>query len=101
VLDPPQPEPEPKEEPKLILIEDYEEDDADRGEQPPSPPNDEATDDDVPPSNGVDCEDLQQDWGDSVSHRRLVGMLAAYFSDWNPAMEYVCWEYTHPLEDTY
>jgi hypothetical protein len=39
--------------------------------------------------------------GDSVSHRRLVGMLAAYFADWNPAVEYVCWEYTHPLEDTY
>jgi hypothetical protein len=28
-------------------------------------------------------------------------MLAAYFADWHPAMEYVCWEYTHPLEDTY
>jgi hypothetical protein len=39
--------------------------------------------------------------GDFVSHHRLVGMLAAYFDDWNPAMEYVCWEYTHPLEDTY
>jgi hypothetical protein len=28
-------------------------------------------------------------------------MLVAYFSDWNPVVEYVCWEYTHPLEDTY
>jgi hypothetical protein len=39
--------------------------------------------------------------GNSVSHHRLVGILAAYFADWNPAVEYVCWEHTHPLEDTY
>jgi hypothetical protein len=39
--------------------------------------------------------------GDAVSHHRLVGMLSAYFADWHPAMEYVCWEYTHLLEDTY
>jgi hypothetical protein len=39
--------------------------------------------------------------GDSVSYHRLVGMLAAYFADWHPAVEYVCWEYMHPLEDTY
>jgi hypothetical protein len=39
--------------------------------------------------------------GDAVSHHRLVGMLSAYFADWHPAVEYVCWEYTHPLEDTY
>jgi hypothetical protein len=25
-----------------------------------------------------------------------VRMLAAYFADWNPAVEYVCWKYTHP-----
>jgi hypothetical protein len=28
-------------------------------------------------------------------------MLAAYFADWHPAVEYVYWEYTYPLEDTY
>jgi hypothetical protein len=28
-------------------------------------------------------------------------MLVAYFGDWNSAVEYVCWEYTHLLEDTY
>jgi hypothetical protein len=39
--------------------------------------------------------------GDAVSHHRLVEMLSAYFADWHPTMEYVCWEYTHPLEDTY
>jgi hypothetical protein len=39
--------------------------------------------------------------GNAVSHLRLVGMLSAYFADWHPAVEYVCWEYTHPLEDTY
>jgi hypothetical protein len=39
--------------------------------------------------------------GNVVSHHRLLGMLSAYFADWHPAVEYVCWEYTHPLEDTY
>jgi hypothetical protein len=39
--------------------------------------------------------------GDSVSHHRLMRMLTAYFADWHPAVQYVCWEYTHPLEDTY
>jgi hypothetical protein len=28
-------------------------------------------------------------------------MLATYFADWHSAVEYVCWEYTHRLEDTY
>jgi hypothetical protein len=45
------------------------------------------------------CHLLQWGWtvkiylkvgGDSVSHHRLMGMLAAYFADWNLAMEYVC-----------
>jgi hypothetical protein len=39
--------------------------------------------------------------GDAVSHHQLVGMLSAYFANWHPAVEYICWEYTHPLEDTY
>jgi hypothetical protein len=99
---PPQPEPEPEEEPELILIEDEEEDDADGGEQPPSLPHDEATEDDVPPPPiGWTVKIYHKARGDSVSHHRLVGMLTAYFADWNPAVEYVCWEYTHSLEDTY
>jgi hypothetical protein len=99
---PPQEEPEPEEDPEIIVIEDDEEEDADGGEQPLSPPHDEATDDDVPPPPmGWTVKIYHKSRGDSVSHRRLVGMLAAYFSNWNPAVEYVCWEYTHPLEDTY
>jgi hypothetical protein len=39
--------------------------------------------------------------GDAVSHHRLMGMLSAYFADWHLVVKYVCWEYTHPLEDTY
>jgi hypothetical protein len=30
-----------------------------------------------------------------------MGMLTIYFADWHPAVEYVYWKYTHPLEDTY
>jgi hypothetical protein len=30
-----------------------------------------------------------------------MGMLSAYFVDWHPTVKYICWEYTHPLEDTY
>jgi hypothetical protein len=80
---PPQPEPEPEEEHELILI-------------------DAVVDDDMPPPPmGWTVKIYHKTGGDSVSHYRLVGMLAAYFADWNPAVEYVCWEYTHPLEDTY
>ena len=37
----------------------------------------------------------------SVSHHRLMSMLQTYYSDWDVAVEYVCEEHTHPLEDTY
>ena len=37
----------------------------------------------------------------SVSHHRLMGILQTYYADWDAAMEYVCEEHTHPLEDTY
>jgi hypothetical protein len=83
------------------VIEDDDED-ADGGEQAPPQPQDEAANDDVPPPlMGWTVKIYHKTGGDSVSHRRLVGMLTAYFADWNPAVEYVCWEYTHPLEDTY
>jgi hypothetical protein len=38
---------------------------------------------------------------DTSSHHRLVGILIHYYADWNATVEYVCNEYTHPLEDTY
>ena len=37
----------------------------------------------------------------SVLHHRLMGILQTYYADWDAAMEYVCEEQTHPLEDTY
>ena len=37
----------------------------------------------------------------SVSHHRLMGILETYYGDWDAAVEYVCNEHTHPLEDTY
>jgi hypothetical protein len=99
---PSQEEPEPEEDPEIIVIEDDEEEEANGEEQPPSPPHDEVADDDVPPPPmGWTMKIYHKARGDSVSHHRLVGMLAAYFTDWNLAVEYVCWEYTHPLEDTY
>jgi hypothetical protein len=84
------------------VIEDDEEEEANGGGQPLSPPHDEVADDDVPPvPMGWTVKIYHKAGGDSVSHHRLVGILAAYFIDWNSAVEYVCWECTHPLEDTY
>ena len=37
----------------------------------------------------------------SISHHRLMGILQTYYVDWDTALEYVCNEHTHPLEDTY
>ena len=37
----------------------------------------------------------------STSHHRLLGILQANYTDWDPTVKYVCNEYTHPLEDTY
>ena len=36
----------------------------------------------------------------SVSHHRLMVILQTYYGDWDTAVEYVCTERTHPLEDT-
>jgi hypothetical protein len=47
-----------------------------------------------PPSMGWTMKIYHKARGDAVSHHRLVGMLSAYFADWHPAVEYVCWEYT-------
>ena len=30
-----------------------------------------------------------------------MGILQTYYTDWDAAVEYVCNEHTHPLEDTY
>ena len=30
-----------------------------------------------------------------------MGILQTYYADWDTAVEYVCEEHTHPLEDTY
>jgi hypothetical protein len=98
---PPQEEPEPEEDSEIIEIEDDEEEEANGGEQPPSPPHDEAAEDVPPPPMGWTVKIYHKAGGDAVSHHRLVGMLSAYFTDWHPAVEYVCWEYTHLLEDTY
>jgi hypothetical protein len=96
---PPQEEPEPEEDPEIIKIEDDEEE-ANGGVQPP-PPSYEAPEDMPPAPMGWTVRIYHRNGGNAVSHLRLVGMLTDYFADWHPAVEYVCWEYTHPLEDTY
>ena len=30
-----------------------------------------------------------------------MGILQTYYADWDAAVEYVCEEHTHPLDDTY
>ena len=37
----------------------------------------------------------------SVLHHWLMGILQTYYADWDAAVQYVCNEHTHPLEDTY
>ena len=37
----------------------------------------------------------------SVSQHRLKGILQTYYGDWDAAVEYICIECTHRLEDTY
>jgi hypothetical protein len=61
------------------VIEDDEEKDA---EQPPPPPHDEAANDGVPPPPmGWTMKIYHKTGHDSISHHRLVRMLAAYFVD--------------------
>jgi hypothetical protein len=82
--------PAPEEDPEIIEIQDDEEEEANGGEQPPSPPHDEVTNDVPPPPMGWTVKIYHKAGGDAISHHRLVGMLAAYFTDWHPAVEYVC-----------
>jgi hypothetical protein len=88
---PSQEEPEPKEDPEIIEIEDDKEEEANGEEQPPSPPHDEAAGDVPSPSMGWTVKIYHKDGGNAVSQHRLVRMLSAYFADWHPAVEYVCW----------
>ena len=37
----------------------------------------------------------------SVLQHRLMGILQTYYVDWDTAVEYIYYEHTHPLEDTY
>jgi hypothetical protein len=68
----------------------------------PSPPQDDPAGEDVPPPPiGWTVKTYHKPRCDTASHHRLVGILIAYYVDWDPTVEYVCNEYTHPLEDTY
>jgi hypothetical protein len=100
-LDMSQEEFEPKEE--VVYLSDEEEDElAQEGEQPLSPPQDGSTEVGVPSlPMGWIIKIHHKSSCDTPSHHRLVGMLSAYFMDWDPAFEYVCWEHEHPLEATY
>jgi hypothetical protein len=54
-----------------------------------------------PPPMGWTVKVYHKPRCDTTSHHQLVGILVHYYADWNATMEYVCNEYTHPLEDTY
>jgi len=91
-------ESEPKEDPQeVILIFDDEEEGAPGGGQPSSLPQDEPTEDDEPPPMGWTRKVYHKPSLNTPSHHQLVGMLEAYFSDWDATVEYSCTEYTHPL----
>jgi hypothetical protein len=88
--DMPQEELEPKEE-VVYLSDDEDAEFAQGGEQPPSPPQDGSAKVGVPSfSMGWTTRIHHKSSYDTPSHHRLVGMLNAYFTDWDPAFEYVC-----------
>jgi hypothetical protein len=96
--DMPQEELEPKEE-VVYLSDDEDAEFAQGGVQPPSPPQDGSAEVGVPSfSMGWTTRIHHKSSYDTPSHHRLVSMLSAYFMDWDPAFEYVCWEHKHPLE---
>ena len=90
---------------EVIVVEDDDdkEDIAQGDGQPLSPPQDDPAREDVPPpALGWTMKTYDKPGCDSsASHQRLVGILLAYYADWNASMEYVCNEYTHPLYNTY
>jgi hypothetical protein len=81
---------EPKEE--VVYLSDDEDDElAQDGEQPLSPTQDGSAE--------VGVSSLPMGWitkvhhnssCDTPSHHRLIGMLSAYFTDWDSVFEYVC-----------
>ena len=95
----PAPTPEPfQEEPKeeepeevevVVLSDDEEEEDAIQEDQP------------TPTMGWTTKIWYKSGCESSVSHHRLMEILHTYYTDQDVAMEYVCEEYTHPLEDTY
>ena len=58
-------------------------------------------DEPIPPLRWTTNVWYKQGCESSISHHRLMGILQTYYADWDAAMEYVCNEHTHPLEDTY
>jgi hypothetical protein len=88
---------------EVIELDDDDEEHAAQGDgQPPLPPEDEPAGDGVsPPPMGWTVKVYHKPGCDTASHHRLVGILIHYYVDWNATVEYVCNEYTHPLEDTY
>jgi hypothetical protein len=97
----PQEDLEPKEQ-VAYLSDDEDDDPAQDGEQPPSPPQDGSTEVGVPSlPMGWITKVHHKSSCDIPSHHRLIGTLSAYFTDWDPTFEYVCWEHKHHLEATY
>lgn len=87
---------------EIIDISDDEMNVAQDDGHPPSPPHDGSDGGDgSPPPMGWTVKERRLRTCDTISHHRLVGILSHYYADWNPTVEYVCTEYTHPLEATY
>lgn len=87
---------------KVINLDDDDEMDAVQGGgQPPSPPQDASGGGVPPPVMGWIVRIYHKLECNTASHHRLVGVLINYYADWNAVVEYVCFKYTHPLEDTY
>ena len=88
----------------IVVADDDDQEDAAQGDgQPPSPPQDDPTGEDVPPpALEWTVKTYDKSGRDSSAlHHRLLGILHTFYADWDTSVEYVCNEYTHPMEDTY
>ena len=84
-----EPEEEEREEVEVVVLSDEEEEDAVQEDQP------------TPAIGWTTKIWYKPGCESSISHHQLEGILHNYYANQNAAMEYVCDEHTHPLEDTY
>ena len=85
------PEEEEPKEVEVVLLSDDDDEEEDAVEE----------DESIPPLGWMTKVWYKPGCESSISHHRLMSLLQTYYGDWDAAVEYICNEHTHPLEDTY